>query len=80
MLISSSRTIFTIMLGGRKRGHHFLPHGLLADVVDEFFDDFEVDVGLEQRHANFFQRFADVLFREGALSAQVLECALQFVG
>ena len=68
------------LLGGRERGHHFLAQRLLADVVDQFLDDLEVDVGFEQRHANFFQRFADVLFGKRALSAQVLECALQFVG
>ena len=55
------------------------PSGLLADVLDQLFDDVEVDVGFEQRHANFFQRFADVLFGERALSAQVLEGALQLV-
>ncbi len=67
------------LLGGRERGQDFLAERLLANVVDQFFDDLEVDVGFEQRHANFFQRFADVFFGERALSAQVLECALQFV-
>ena len=66
------------LLGGRERGHHFLAQRLLADVVDQFLDDLEVDVGFQQRHADFFQRFADVLFRQRALSAQVLEGALQF--
>ena len=26
------------------------------DVLDELFDNLEIDVGLEQRHANFAQR------------------------
>ena len=39
----------------------------------------KVDVGFQQRHADFFQRLADVLFRQRALSAQVLEGALQFI-
>ena len=67
------------LLGGRERRHHLLAQRLLADVVNQFFDDLEVDVGLEQRHADFFQRFADVLFRQRALSAQVLKGALQLI-
>ena len=65
------------LLGGRERGHHFLAHRLLANVVDQFLDDLEVDVGFEQRHADFAQRLADVLFGQLALPAQVLEGALQ---
>ena len=64
------------LLGGRKRGHHFLAERLLADVLDQFLDDLEVDVGFQQRHADFFQRFADVFFGQRALSAQVLKGAL----
>ena len=67
------------LFGGRQRRHHFLANRLLADVVDQLFDHFEIDVGFQQRHADFFQRFADVLFRQCALSAQVLKGALQFV-
>ncbi len=47
-------------------------------MVDELFDDFEVDVSLEERHAYFFQRFLDVLRRKRTLAAQVLERSLQF--
>ncbi len=67
------------LLGRRERGQNFLADSLLADVVDEFLDDLEVDVGFQQRHADFFERFADVFFGQRALSAQVLKCTLQFI-
>ena len=68
------------LLGGRKRGQHFGADGLLADVLDQFVDDLEVDVGFEQGDANFAQGLGDVFFSERALAAKVLEDALQFVG
>ena len=68
------------LLGGRKRREHFLAHGLLLDVFDELLDDAEIDVGLEQRHADFAQGGFHVLGRELAFAAQVLENPLQFVG
>ena len=43
------------LLRGRKRREHFLAHRLFLDVFDELFDDPEVDVGFEQRHADFAQ-------------------------
>ena len=67
------------LLRRRQRGHHFLAERLLADVLDELFDDVQVDVGFEQRHANFFERLADVFFGKGSLAAQVLERALQLI-
>ena len=67
------------LLGGRERGQHFGAHGLGADVLDQVADDVEVDVGLEQRHADFAQGFGDVFFGQRALAAEVLEGALQFV-
>ena len=67
------------LLGGRERGHDFLAEGLLADVLDEFLDNVEVNVGFEQGHADFFERVADVLFGQGALSAKVLEGTLELI-
>src|ERR1019366_875792 len=61
------------LLGRRERGHDFRAEGLLANVLDEFLDDVEVNVGFEQGHADFFERVADVLFGQGALSAEVFE-------
>jgi hypothetical protein len=64
------------LLSGRERGQHFLAQRLFANVVDQLLDDLEVDVGFQQRHTNFFQRFADVFFGQRALSAQVLKRTL----
>ncbi len=70
---------FDHLLGGRKRGEHFGADGLFADVLDEVGDDLEVDVGFEQRDADFAQRLGDVFFSERALAAKGFEGALQFV-
>ena len=67
------------LLGGRKRGEHFLAHGLFLDGFDELFDDAEMHVGFEQRHADLAQRGFHVFRREFPFSAQVLENPLQFV-
>ena len=66
------------LLGRRKRGHHFLPYRLGPNVVDQLFDDFEVDVGLKQRHADFFQRLADILFRQAACPRRFLKARCSF--
>ena len=55
------------LLGGRKRAEHFLAHGLDFDVLDELFDDLEVDVGFEQRHADFAQGALHVFGRRACL-------------
>ena len=67
------------LLGGRKRGEHFLAHGLFLDVFDELLDNLEIDVGLEQRHADFAQGGFHVFGREFAFAAQVFEDPLQLV-
>ncbi len=67
------------LLGGRERGEHFGSHGLHADLLDQVAHHVQVDVGLEQRHANLAQGLGDVLFGERALAAKGLEGALQFV-
>ena len=46
------------LLGRRERGQHFLADGLVADVLDQVLDDVEVDVGFEQRDADFAQGLA----------------------
>ena len=66
------------LLAGRKRGQHFLSHGLGLDAVDQLFDHFEVDVGLEQRQPDFAQRLGNVFFAQPGLAAKALERALQF--
>ena len=63
---------------GESAVEHFLAHGLLPDVFDELFDNLEIDVGFEQRHADFAQGALHVFGREFAFAAQVLENPLQF--
>ena len=76
--ISSSRTILMTCSAGESAVITSCPTAFSLNVVDKFLDHLEVDVGFQQRHADFLQRFVDVLLGERALSAQVLECALQF--
>ena len=47
----------------------FLTNCLFANSLDEVLDDLEVDIGFEQREANLFQRFRDVLFGENPRTA-----------
>ena len=66
------------LLGWRKRGQHFLADGLGANVLDQVFDDVQVDVGFEQRKADIFERLADIFLGDGALAAQIFKGALKF--
>ena len=66
------------LLARRKRGQHFLPHGLGLYAVDQLFDHFEVDVGLEQRQPDFAQRLRNILLAQPGLAAKALKRALQF--
>ena len=66
------------LLAGRKRGQHFLAHGLGLDAVDQLLDHFEVDVGFEQREPDFAQRLANVFLAQPGLAAKALKRALQF--
>ena len=67
------------LFGGRECGGNLLTKGAGADVLDEFGDDREVDVGLEQGEADLAQGVGDVLFGDGALAAEVLKGSLEFV-
>ncbi len=65
------------LLRRRQRCQDVLPHRLVLDAVDEGADDLEVDVGFEQRHANLAERLLDVLLRQPAAAAQLVEDGLQ---
>lgn len=71
---------FDDLLAGRQRGEHFFAHGLLLDFLDELLNDFEMNVGFEQRHADLAQSLFHVGRREFAFAAEVLKDALQLVG
>jgi hypothetical protein len=65
------------LLARRERGQDVLPHGLVLHAVDEGSDDLEVDVRLEERQADLAQRFLDVVFRQPAAAAELVEDGLQ---
>ena len=64
------------LLRRRERRHYFLANRFCLDLVNELLDHFEVDVRLQQRHADFLKRLLDVFLAQLALAAQVLECSL----
>ena len=75
----SSRTMRTTCCAGRQALEHVLIDGAIAHPVDERLDDLEVDVGLEQRHADLAQRGLDGLLRQAGFAAKGAENALQAV-
>ncbi len=80
MATSSSWTILTICSEGERAVVTCGAHGLGADVLDEGVDDVEVDVGLEEGEADLAHGVGDVFVGDGALAAEGLEGALEFVG
>ena len=77
ILISSSWTILMTCCDGREGAETSSPMAFDLNVFDELLDDFEIDVGFEQRHADFAQGRLHVLGRELAFAAQILENPLQ---
>ena len=67
------------LLGRGEGGKHLFTHGLDLDIFDELFDNAEIDIGLEQRQADFPQSALHVFGRELAFAAQVLKNPLQFI-
>ena len=71
---------FDDLLGWAEGGDDLRAEGFGLDVGDERVDDGEVDVGLEEGETDLAHGVGDVLGRDGALAAEVLEGALEFVG
>ena len=67
------------LLRRREAAQHVLPDRAVADAVDERLDDLEVDVGLEQRHADLAQRGLDRGLRQARLAPEGAEHVLQAV-
>jgi hypothetical protein len=61
------------LLAGGDGGQHLRPHSALADLGDEVADDRECDVGVQQRQADFAQRFGDVGLVQRSASAEPVE-------
>src|SRR5207249_403888 len=66
------------LLARRERSRHLLADGFLLNVVDELLYNFEVDVSLKQRQADFAERFLNVFFIQDGLTTQRLESSLKF--
>jgi len=64
------------LLIGRELQHDFAAQRLAANAGKKFVDDWESNVAFEQGFANFGERGVEVLFRELALTAEILEGAL----
>ena len=78
--VSSSWTIFTTCWPGVRLFSDVLAMRPLAHALDEFLDDPEVDVGLEQREPDLAHRARDRLLVERAALADVAERRLELVG
>ena len=67
---------FDDLLPGRQALEYFFADRLCLHGIRELLHDLEIDVGFQQRHPDFLQGFVDVLGRQPALPAEVLEDAL----
>ncbi len=61
------------LLPRSETAEHGLIHRAVADAVDECLDDFEIDVGLEQREPDLVERRFHLLGREAHLAPQRCE-------
>ena len=52
----------------------------LPDPLDEALDDLEIDIGLEQRQANFAQGLFDVPLTDFSLTSKLFKGQIQFIG
>ncbi len=71
---------FDDLLGGGEAFEHVVADGPFLDFGDEVFDDFEVDVGLQEGHAHFAHSVVDVCFGQFAPAPEFFECLLEFIG
>src|SRR5690349_3157668 len=67
------------LLRRRQALEDVLIDGAIAHAIDERLDDLEVDVRLEQRHADLTQRRFDGLLREAGLASKGAEYPLQSI-
>ena len=77
---SSSLTILMTCCAGVRLFERSAPEALLADPRDDGAHDREVDVGLEQGHADLAQHLVDVAVAESPLAPEPFEDAVETVG
>jgi hypothetical protein len=69
---------FHDLLAGRDGAQHLRTDGLRLHGGDEVFGDLEIDIGLQQRHADVLHRIGDVGFADLGLAAELLEGEFEF--
>ena len=69
---------FNDLLARLDAGDDLFAERLFLDATDDLFGDLEVDVGIEQCHANLAQRLGNVALGDLPETAQVLESFLKF--
>jgi len=67
------------VLRRRQRLHDLGGHAALLGLGDELLDDLEVDVGLEQRHANIAHGRSNIGLGQLALAAQAVKCVVEAI-
>ena len=67
------------VLRRRQRLHDLGGHAALLGLGDKLLDDLEVDVGLEQRHANVAHGRGDIGLGQLTLAAQAVKCVVEAI-
>ena len=67
------------VLRRRQRLHDLGGHAALLGLSDKLLDDLEVDVGLEQRHANIAHGRSNIGLGQLALAAQAVKCVVEAI-
>ena len=71
---------FNYLLPRGQTFKHALPQCFLFYLCNELFDNFEVDIRLQQSQFDFAHRIIDVCLRQNALAFELLKGSLQFFG
>ena len=67
------------VLRRRQRLHDLGGHAALLGLGDELLDDLEVDVGLEQRHANVAHGRSNIGLGQLTLATQAVKCVVEAI-
>ena len=67
-------------LRGRKRAHDLFADRALAHAGEKLFDDFEINIRLQEREADLTKRRVDIGFRQLAFAAELFENRVELLG
>ncbi len=65
------------LLAGSKALHHLLAHDARGNPGDKVLGDLVMDIGFQQRHADFAKGFPNVFFGQFSLPAKILKNLLE---